>query len=257
MSIHPTAIVDPKARLGRGVSIGAYAIIGADVEIGDGTWIGPHAVINGPTRIGRDNKIYQFASIGEVPQDKKYSGESTQLIIGDRNTIREYVTMNRGTPSGGGVTRIGDDGLFMAYIHIAHDCQVGDKVIFSNNATLAGHVHVGNQVILSGFAMVHQFCAIGDHAFIGMGSAISKDVPPYLMVAGNLAKPHGINKEGLRRRGFTPEAIQKLHQAYKVLYRSALPLDEATRRLRDMAETAPELKVFVDFLDNSQRGIIR
>jgi len=257
MSIHPTAIVDPNARIGAGVSIGAYSIIGAEVEIGDGTWIGPHVVINGPTRIGRDNKIHQFASLGEAPQDKKYNGEPTRLEIGDRNIIREYVTMNRGTPGGGGVTRIGNDGLFMAYIHVAHDCQIGDKVIFSNNASLAGHVHVGNQVILSGFTLVHQFCSIGDHAFTGMGSAISKDVPPYLMVAGNPAEPHGINKEGLKRRGFTPQSIQTLRQAYKVLYRSGLSLEEATARLKEMAQTCAELEPFVEFLDNSKRSIVR
>ncbi|MEW6648338.1 MAG: acyl-ACP--UDP-N-acetylglucosamine O-acyltransferase [Pseudomonadota bacterium] len=257
MSIHPTAIVDPTARIGAGVSIGAYSVIGADVEIGEGTWIGPHVVINGPTRIGRDNKIHQFSSLGEAPQDKKYNGEPTQLVIGDRNIIRECVTMNRGTPGGGGITSIGSDGLFMAYIHVAHDCQIGDRVIFSNNASLAGHVHVGNQVILSGFTLVHQFCSIGDHAFTGMGSAISKDVPPYLMVAGNPAEPHGINKEGLKRRGFSPQSIQTLRQAYKVLYRTGLPLEEATVRLKEMAQTCPELKIFVDFLDNSKRSIIR
>ncbi|WP_172600422.1 acyl-ACP--UDP-N-acetylglucosamine O-acyltransferase [Sulfurivermis fontis] len=257
MSIHHTAIVDPQAKIGTGVSIGAYSIIGADVEIGDNTWIGPHVVINGPTRIGRDNRIYQFASLGEAPQDKKYNGEPTRLEIGDRNVIRECVTMNRGTPGGGGVTRIGSDGLFMAYIHVAHDCHIGDKVIFSNNASLAGHVHVGNQVILSGFTLVHQFCSIGDHAFTGMGSAISKDVPPYLMVAGNPAEPHGINKEGLKRRGFSPQSIQTLRQAYKVLYRTGLSLDEATARLKEMAQTCPELKIFVDFIANSKRSIIR
>lgn len=257
MNIHPTAIIDPKARLGAGVSVGAYSVIGPDVEIGENTWIGPHVVINGPTRIGRDNKIHQFSSIGEAPQDKKYSGEPTRLEIGDRNIIREYVTMNRGTPGGGGVTRIGSDGLFMAYIHVAHDCQIGDKVIFSNNASLAGHVHVGDQVILSGFTLVHQFCSIGAHAFTGMGSAISKDVPPYLMVAGNPAEPHGINKEGLKRRGFTPQAIQTLRQAYKVLYRSGLSLEEATERLKTMASDCQELKIFVDFFDSSKRSIIR
>lgn len=257
MNIHPTAIVDPQARIGAGVSIGAYSIIGADVEIGDGTWVGPHVVINGPTRIGRDNKIHQFASLGEAPQDKKYNGEPTELVIGDRNIIREYVTMNRGTPTGGGVTRVGNDGLFMAYIHIAHDCQIGDKVIFSNNASLAGHVHVGDQVILSGFTLVHQFCSIGAHAFTGMGSGISKDVPPYLMVAGNPAEPHGINKEGLKRRGFSPQSIQTLRQAYKVLYRSGLSLEEATVRLKEMAQTCAELKPFVEFLDNSKRSIVR
>ncbi len=257
MNIHPTAIVDPSAKIGAGVSIGAYSVIGADVEIGDNTWIGPHVVINGPTRIGHSNKIFQFSSLGEAPQDKKYNGEPTRLEIGDRNVIRECVTMSRGTPTGGGVTRIGNDGLFMAYIHVAHDCHVGNNVIFSNNASLAGHVHVGDFVILSGFTLLHQFCSVGAHAFTGMGSAISKDVPPYLMVAGNPAEPHGINKEGLKRRGFSPAAIQNLRQAYKVLYRSGLSLEEATARLRTMAESTPELKIFVEFMDASKRSIIR
>ncbi|MFA5627894.1 MAG: acyl-ACP--UDP-N-acetylglucosamine O-acyltransferase [Thiohalomonadaceae bacterium] len=257
MSVHPTAIIDPKARIGNGVSVGAYSIIGPDVEIGDDSWIGPHVVINGPTRIGSENSIFQFASLGEAPQDLKYDGEPTELIIGDRNVIRECATMNRGTPGGGGVTRIGNDGLFMAYIHIAHDCQIGDKVIFSNNASLAGHVHIGNQVILSGFTLVHQFCSLGDHVFTGMGSAIAKDVPPYLMVAGNPAEPHSINKEGLKRRGFSADSIQVLRQAYKILYRTGLSLEEATARLKEMAKSHDELKIFVDFIEKSRRSIIR
>jgi UDP-N-acetylglucosamine acyltransferase len=257
MSIHPTAIVDPKARLADGVSVGAYSIIGAGVEIGADTWIGPHVVIQGPARIGRDNRIYQFASLGEAPQDKKYQGEPTRLEIGDRNIIREYVTMNRGTPTGGGITRIGSDGLFMAYVHVAHDCQIGDKVIFSNNASLAGHVHVEDWVILSGFTLVHQFCSIGAHAFTGMGSAIAKDVPPYLMVSGNPAEPHGINKEGLKRRGFSPEQIRNLRNAYKVLYRAGLSLEEAKTELHKMAETSPEIAPFAAFMDNAKRSIIR
>lgn len=257
MSIHPTAIVDPKVKIADGVSIGAYSIIGPDVEIGANTSVGPHVVIQGPTRIGRDNRICQFASLGEAPQDKKYQGEPTRLEIGDRNVIREFVTMNRGTPTGGGVTRIGNDGLYMAYVHVAHDCQIGDKVIFSNNASLAGHVHVEDWVILSGFTLVHQFCSIGAHAFTGMGSAISKDVPPYLMVSGNPAEPHGINKEGLKRRGFSPEQIRNLRNAYKVLYRSGLSLEEAKAELARMAEGCPELVPFVGFMDTAKRSIIR
>ncbi|MGE0082276.1 MAG: acyl-ACP--UDP-N-acetylglucosamine O-acyltransferase [Thiohalomonadaceae bacterium] len=257
MSIHPTAIVDPKAKIADGVTIGAYSIIGPDVEIGANTSVGPHVVIQGPTRIGRDNRICQFASLGEAPQDKKYQGEPTRLQIGDRNVIREFVTMNRGTPTGGGVTRIGNDGLYMAYVHVAHDCQIGDKVIFSNNASLAGHVHVEDWVILSGFTLVHQFCSIGAHAFTGMGSAISKDVPPYLMVSGNPAEPHGINKEGLKRRGFSPEQIRNLRNAYKVLYRSGLSLEEAKSELARMAEGCPELVPFVGFMDTAKRSIIR
>lgn len=257
MSIHPTAIVDPSARVAADVTIGAYSVIGAGVEIGEGTWIGPHVVINGPTRIGRDNRIFQFASLGEAPQDKKYKSEPTRLEIGDRNVIREGVTMNRGTAGGTGITRIGNDGLFMAYIHVAHDCKVGNNVIFSNNASLAGHVHVDDWVILSGFTLVHQFCSIGAHAFTGMGSAISKDVPPYLMVAGNPAEPHGINKEGLKRRGFTPEQIRNLRHAYKVLYRSGLPLEEAKGELKKLAGEQPEVKLFADFLDHTNRSVIR
>lgn len=257
MSIHPTAIVDPKARLGSDVTVGAYSVIGPDVEVGDGTWIGPHVVINGPTRIGRENRIYQFASLGEAPQDKKYAGEPTRLEIGDRNVIRESVTINRGTVSGGGLTSIGDDNWLMAYIHVAHDCHVGSNAIFSNNASLAGHVTVGDWVILSGFTLVHQFCSIGEHAFTGMGSAISKDVPPYLMVSGNPGAPHGINKEGLKRRGFSPETIRNIRNAYRLLYRSGLPLEEAKKEIYGMAQEHPELKGFADFLDNSKRSIIR
>lgn len=257
MSIHPTAIVDPAARIGAGVAIGAYSIIGADVEIGDNTWVGPHVVINGPTRIGRDNKIHQFASLGDAPQDLKYAGEPTRLEIGDRNVIRECATMNRGTPNGGGVTRIGSDGLFMAYIHVAHDCQIGDNVIFSNNASLAGHVHIGNFVILSGFTLVHQFCSIGDYAFTGMGSAIAKDVPPYLMISGNPAVPHGLNKVGLKRRGFSDEQVRNLTVVYKTLYRQGLTLDEAREKVNAMAGQHEEVRRFADFIADSQRGIIR
>ncbi len=255
--IHPTAIIDPSARLGEGVTIGAYSIIGADVEIGDNCWIGPHVVVNGPTRIGKENRIFQFSSIGEAPQDKKYAGEPTRLEIGERNLIRESVTINRGTVGGGGVTTVGDDNLLMAYIHIAHDCHVGSRTIFSNNASLAGHVTIGDQVILSGFTLVHQFCSIGAHAFTGMGSAIAKDVPPYLMVSGNPAHPHGINKEGLKRRGFSPDSITALKRAYKVLYRSGLSLGEATDELRKMAADTPEVRPFVEFIANSERSILR
>jgi UDP-N-acetylglucosamine acyltransferase len=257
MSIHPTAIVDPKAQLGSDVTVGAYSVIGPDVQVGDGSWIGPHVVINGPTRIGRENRIYQFASLGEAPQDKKYDGEPTRLEIGDRNVIRESVTINRGTVSGGGLTRIGDDNWLMAYIHVAHDCHVGSNTIFSNNASLAGHVTVGDWVILSGFTLVHQFCSIGDHAFTGMGSAISKDVPPYLMISGNPGAPHGINKEGLKRRGFSPETIRIIRNAYRVLYRSGLSLEEAKKEINAIAQENPELKSFASFLENSKRSIIR
>jgi UDP-N-acetylglucosamine acyltransferase len=256
-NIHSTAIIDPSAKIADGVSIGAYSVIGAGVEIGANTWIGPHVVINGPTTLGCENKIYQFASIGEIPQDLKYNGEPTRLEIGDRNSIREFATINRGTVSGGGVTKIGNDNLLMAYIHIAHDCQVGNNVIFSNNASLAGHAIVGDNVILSGFTLVHQFCSIGDYAFTAMGGAITKDVPPYLMVSGNPATPHGLNKVGLKRRGFTEEQIRNLTKAYKTLYREGLSLDEARKRIAAMAEQHEEIKRFSAFLENLQRSIIR
>jgi len=256
-SIHSTAIIDSSAKIGEGVSIGPYSVIGADVEIGANTWIGPHVVINGPTRIGCDNKIHQFASLGDAPQDLKYDGEPTRLEIGDRNTIRECVTINRGTVSGGGLTRVGSDNLLMAYIHIAHDCRIGNHVIFSNNASLAGHAHVGDYVILSGFTLVHQFCAIGDYAFTGMGSAIAKDVPPYLMISGNPAAPHGLNKVGLKRRGFSEEQVRNLTRVYKLLYRQGLSLDEAKLQIAELARTHEEVKRFADFLDQSKRSIIR
>lgn len=256
-TIHPTAIIDPSAKLGAGVSVGPYSVIGADVQIGDNTWIGPHVVINGPTSIGSDNRIHQFASIGEAPQDLKYAGEPTRLEIGDRNTIRECVTINRGTVSGGGLTRVGSDNLLMAYIHIAHDCRIGNHVIFSNNASLAGHAHVGDYVILSGFTLVHQFCAIGDYAFTGMGSAISKDVPPYLMISGNPAAPHGLNKVGLKRRGFSEEQVRNLTRVYKILYRQGLSLEEATAQIEEMAKTNEEVVRFAEFLKESKRSIIR
>lgn len=257
MSIHPTAIIDPQASIADGVSIGAYSLIGAGVDIGEDCWIGPHVVINGPSKIGRENRIFQFASLGEEPQDKKYAGEPTRLEIGDRNIIRENVTLNRGTVSGGGITRIGNDNLLMAYIHVAHDCQIGDDNIFSNNASLAGHAHIGNSVILSGFTLVHQFCSIGDYAFTGMGSAIAKDVPPYLMVSGNPAAPHGLNSVGLKRRGFDENQMRNLRKVYKLLYRQGLSLEEAKQEISSMAEQHEEIKRFADFLNNSKRSILR
>lgn len=255
--IHTTAIIDPSAKIGAGVSIGAYSVIGADVEIGANTWIGPHVVISGPTRIGCDNKIFQFASVGEDPQDLKYHGEVTRLEIGDRNTIREFATIHRGTVDDSSVTSIGNDNLLMAYIHVAHDCRIGNHVIMSNNASLAGHVHVGDHVILSGFTLVHQFCSIGEHAFSGMGSAISKDVPPYLMISGNPAAPHGLNKVGLKRRGFSDEQIRNLINVYKILYREGLTLEEASKRIAAMAEQSEEVRRFSDFLSSTKRSIIR
>jgi UDP-N-acetylglucosamine acyltransferase len=255
--IHPTAVIDPAARLGSNVSVGAYSVIGADVEIGDDTWIGPHVVIEGPTRIGRENRIWQFASIGAAPQDKKFHGEQSVLEIGDRNVIREFVTFNRGTADGGGVTRIGNDNWLMAYVHLAHDCIVGNNVIFANAASLAGHVTVDDWVILGGFTLVHQFCQVGAHAFTSMGSIINRDVPPYVTVAGSFAEPKGINSEGLKRRGFDSERILSIRRAYKTLYKSGLPLAEAREELARVSSDAPDVKLMLDFIDRSQRSLVR
>lgn len=255
--IDARAIVDPAAELAEDVEVGPYAVIGAGVRIGAGCRIGPHAVIEGPTRIGRDNHIFQFASVGTAPQDKKYGGEPTELVIGDGNTIREFVTINRGTVQDEGVTRIGDDNWIMAYVHIAHDCQVGSHTIFANNASLAGHVRVEDYAILGGFTLVHQFCAIGTHAFTAFGTGVAKDIPPFVMVSGSPAHPHGLNVEGLRRRGFSSEAIQELKRAYKTLYRSGLTLEEAIGRLREQAGRVPEVATMVAFLEKQTRGIVR
>lgn len=255
--IHPTALIDPGARLGENVSVGAYSIIGADVEIGDNTWIGPHVVVEGPTRIGRDNRIWQFASLGAAPQDKKFHGENALLEIGDRNVIREFVTFNRGTEDGGGVTRVGNDNWLMAYVHLAHDCIVGNNVIFANAASLAGHVIVDDWVILGGFTLVHQFCQVGAHAFTSMGSIINRDVPPYVTVAGSFAEPKGINSEGLRRRGFGSDRIMSIKRAYRTLYKSGLPLAEAREELARAASEAPDVKLMLDFIERSQRSLVR
>jgi len=257
MSIHPTAIVHPRARIGGDVEIGAYTLIGEHVEIGDGTWIGPHVVVGGHTRIGRDNRIYQFSSIGEAPQDKKYAGEPTRLEIGDRNTIREFCTFNCGTAQDAGVTRLGNDNWIMAYVHLAHDCQVGSNTIFANNAQLAGHVHVGDWVILGGFTVVHQFVRIGAHSMTAMGTILLQDLPPYVMASGNAAEPHGINSEGLKRRGFSAEAVAAIKRAYKTLYKSGLKLDEARGAIAAEAAAAAELALLSEFLADPGRGIIR
>jgi UDP-N-acetylglucosamine acyltransferase len=251
------AIVEPGAKLGPGVSIGAYSIIGAQVEIGAGTWIGPHVVITGRTRIGCDNRVFQFASLGEEPQDKKYAGEDTLLTIGDRNIIREHCTMSRGTVQGGGMTQVGNDNWIMAYVHIAHDCTVGHQAILANSASLAGHVTVEDYAILGGFTLVHQFCAIGAHCFCGMGSVISKDVLPYTMVSGNMARAHGLNSEGLKRRGFSAETLRHLREAYKILYKSKLTVVQAVVRLKEMQHECPEMGVLVAFLERATRGIVR
>jgi len=255
--IHPQSIVDPGARLGRDVQVGPFTVIGPDVEIGDGTWIGPHVVINGPCRIGRNNRIFQFASIGEAPQDLKYAGEPTRLEVGDRNVIRECVTFSRGTAGGGGVTRVGSDSLFMAYVHVAHDCQVGDRVVFANNATLAGHVHVGSSTVLGGFVGIHQFCKIGEGVMMGVGAVALKDVPPYLMVYGNPASPFGLNLRGLKRRGLSGGSIDILKEAYKIVYRSGLTANDALKRLEPLTAQVPEAGVFAEFIRTSGRGIIR
>lgn len=256
--IHPTAIIDPQAELDREVQVGPYSIIGAGVQIGSGTWIGPQVVIKGPTRIGRDNKIYQFTSLGEDPQDKKYGGESnTRLEIGDRNVIREYCTMNRGTIQGGGVTRIGNDNWIMAYTHFAHDCQVGNYTIFANGASLAGHVRIDDYVTLGGFSLVHQFCVMGAYSFSGAGSVIFKDVPPFVTVWGNRAEAYGINKEGLKRHGFSSEAIRILHQAYKIIYKQGLTVEQAIVKLKPLVEQCPQVALLIFFLQQSTRGIVR
>jgi UDP-N-acetylglucosamine acyltransferase len=255
--IHPTAIVASSARLDSTVSIGPYAVIGEDVEIGAGTQIAAHVAVKGPTRIGRDNRIHQFASIGDDPQDKKYAGERTELEIGDRNTIREYCTINRGTAQDKGVTRVGNDNWIMAYVHIAHDCDVGDGTIFANNASIAGHVSVGDWAILGGFTAAHQFCRIGAHAMTSMFTYVTKDVPPYVTASGRPAMPRGINAEGLKRRGFNAEQIRNIREAYRILYRRGLKLEEALASLDERAQTQPELTVLVSSLRASSRGVVR
>lgn len=255
--IDPRAIVSSEAQLAPDVVVGPFTVIGPGVVIGAGTWIGPHAVINGPTIIGRDCKVFQFASIGDAPQDKKYRGEPTRLEVGDRNVFREFCTINRGTISGHGVTRIGDDNLFMAYSHVAHDCIVGSKCVMSNCTALAGHVEIGDWVILSGYAAVHQFCKVGAHAFLANNAAVTRDVPPYLMVAGSPAEPKGINSEGLKRRDFDATQIANIKNAYRVLYRSGLKLSEATGQLKVLAATQPEVGAFVQFLGTVTRSVVR
>ncbi len=255
--IHPQAIIGSKAELGKNVEVGPFTIIGDDVEIGDNTWIGPHAVINGPTRIGQENKIYQFCSVGDAPQHANYRGEPTRLEVGDRNTIREYCTLNRGTADGIGITRIGDDNLFMAYSHVAHDCVVANHTIFVNGASLAGHVDVGDYAILGAFTAIHQFCRVGAHSIAALGTIAFKDIPPYVMAAGNAAEPHGINIRGLKRRQFPQSTIEALRSAYKTVYKSGLKISEAISELEDKAVDLTEVKELVSFIKASERGIIR
>jgi UDP-N-acetylglucosamine acyltransferase len=253
--IHPQAIIDPGAKLGKEVDVGPYSVIGRDVEIHDYTWIGPHVVVNGPTTIGKNNKIYQFCSIGDAPQHLGYRGAPTRLRIGDRNVIREYCTINRGTVEGHGITRIGNDNFFMAYVHIAHDCMVGDHTIFANCASLAGHVSIGDYAFLGGFSGVHQFCRVGAHCMMGIATITFKDIPPYILAAGNTATPHGINVRGLKRRQFSATAIEALREAYKIIYRSRLPLAKALAKLEGSEQQ--EVTQLVAFIRASERGIIR
>lgn len=256
-SIHSTALVSESASIADDVSIGAYSIIGDDVVVGAGTRIDSHVVINGPTVIGQDNHIYQFTSVGDDPQDKKYADEPTTLTIGNRNTIREFCTISRGTVQGDGETTMRDDNWIMAYVHIAHDCHIGSNTIFANNATLAGHVHIGDWVILAGFSGAHQFCRVGAHAFLGMYSGVSRDVLPYTMVFGTPGVPRGINSEGLKRRDFSTEQIRNIKEAYRIVYRRGLKVDEAIVQLEQRLADQPELAILLDSLRSSERGIIR
>lgn len=255
--IHPTAIIDPKAELDSSVCVGPYSVIGPNVQIGKDTTIGAHVVIEGHTTIGEGNQIFQFASLGAAPQDKKFKGEPTRLIIGNHNTIREFTTFNTGTVTGIGETRVGDNNWIMAYVHLAHDCVIGNHTIFANNASLAGHVTIGDYVVLGGYTLVFQFCQIGDYAMTAFAAGVHKDVPPYVMASGYRAEPAGLNSEGMRRNGFTPEQIARVKNVYKTLYRQGLGLEEAKAEVLKMAENAPELAVFKNFFETSSRGIIR
>jgi UDP-N-acetylglucosamine acyltransferase len=261
--IHPTAIIDPQAELDSSVQVGPYSIIGPHVRIDAGTTVGPHCVIEGHTTIGRDNRIFQFNSLGAIPQDKKYNGEPCQLVIGDRNTIREFCTFNIGSPGDEGVTRLGDDNWIMAYVHLAHDCRVGNHTIFANSAQLAGHVQVGDWAILGGFTVVHQFVRIGAHSFTAMNSLLFADLPPYVMCQGQPAQARSMNFEGLRRRGFTPERIQAVKAMHKALYRDDVTLEESKQRIAQLSQDTPEAQadvaLMLDFLQHTspQRGIVR
>jgi UDP-N-acetylglucosamine acyltransferase len=255
--IHQTAIVDPKAELDSSVEVGAYSIIGAGVKVGANTRIGGHVVLKGPTTIGKNNQIFQFSSLGEQPQDKKYANEPTTLEIGDNNTIREFCTFNRGTVQDKGATKIGNDNWIMAYVHIAHDCNIGNNTIMANNSSLAGHVDIHDYAILGGFTLVHQFCKVGAHVITAVNTVVFKDIPPYVTAAGYDAAPHGINAEGLKRRGFSPDSILQIKRAYKALYRNNLTLEEAKIELANMQKSCKEIALLSDFLNVSTRGIVR
>jgi UDP-N-acetylglucosamine acyltransferase len=255
--IDSRAVISPQAQIAANVSVGPFTVIGADVVVGPGTWIGPHVVINGPTRIGADNKIFQFASLGDAPQDKKYKGEPTLLTIGDRNVFRESVTVNRGTTHDKGETRIGNDNLLMAYSHVAHDCCLGDQIVMANCATLGGHVELGDWVIMGGLSAVHQHSKVGAHCFIAHNAMVTRDVPPYVMAVGRPAEPHSVNSEGLKRRGFTADQILNIRRAYRVLYRSGLKLNAAMEQLEQAAATQTEIRPFVEFIKRSERSIVR
>ena len=257
MSIDPRAVIEAGAKLAADVEVGPFAIIGANVEIGPRCRIGPHSIVTGHTKLGAGNQVFQFASIGDAPQDKKYAGEPTRLEIGERSVFGEFVTVNRGTTHDEGVTRIGSDNLFMAYTHIAHDCRVGNHVVMANVATLAGHVEIGDHVIMGGLSAVHQFCKIGAHAFIANNAAVTRDVPPYVMAVGQPAEPHSVNATGLARRGITLEQVCNVKSAFRVLYRSELPLEEALAKLREAAATQPEVATFVEFIGRSTRSLVR
>ena len=257
MLIDSKAIVDSHAELAHDVSVGPYSVIGADVKIGAGTIIGSHVVIKGPTSIGKENRIYQFTSIGEDPQDKKYAEEITRLEIGDRNTIREFTSMHRGTQQDNCVTKIGDDNLFMAYTHVAHDCIIGNNVIMANGASLAGHVHLNNNAILGGFTLVHQFTQVGQYSFAAMGSAITQDIPPFIMVGGKPTRPHGINSVGMERNGISTEDIRLIRNAYKIIYKMNLRLEDAIEKMEDMTSDSKQLTDMISFLRNVSRGILR
>ena len=255
--IHPMALVDPKAELADDVEVGPFSVIGPKVRIDSGSWIGPHVVLTGRTTIGKNNRIFQFASMGEEPQDKKYAGEDTELVIGDNNYIRELCNFSRGTAQGGGKTIIGNNNWIMACVHIAHDCILGDNIIMANNASLAGHVTVGNFAILSGYTLIHQFCIVGEHSFTSFASHVNQSIPPYVTVSGEKAKAKGVNTEGLKRRGYTPEQVQQVRRAYKILYRSGLPLEEAKVKLQEMAENSVEIEPLVSFLEKTEKSLIR